>query len=159
MTDINELVKLSYGLSVLYVEDDAKIREEMYEVLDGFFNVVILAENGEDALDRFEQYKKETRVYPDIIITDINMPKCNGINMSKKILEHNSEQLIVVLSACNESHYLLELINIGIAHYLVKPICAEHLLQTLHRAVKKINYRKMELQYIEKLEKLAYKDL
>jgi len=159
MTDINELVKLSYGLSVLYVEDDAKIREEMYEVLDGFFNVVILAENGEDALDRFEQYKKETRVYPDIIITDINMPKYNGINMSKKILEHNSEQLIVVLSACNESHYLLELINIGIAHYLVKPICAEHLLQTLHRAVKKINYRKMELQYIEKLEKLAYKDL
>ena len=40
MTDINELVKLSHGLSVLYVEDDASLREEMYEILEDFFNVV-----------------------------------------------------------------------------------------------------------------------
>ena len=58
MTDINELVKLSHGLSVLYVEDDAEIREEMYEILEDFFNVVILAENGEDGLDKFGHYKK-----------------------------------------------------------------------------------------------------
>ena len=158
MTDINELVKLSHGLSVLYVEDDAEIREEMYEILEDFFNVVILAEDGEDGLDKFEYHKKETGAYPDIVITDINMPKYNGIEMSKKVLERNSEQLIVVLSAHNESHYLLELINIGIDHYLVKPIRSEQLLQTLQRAAKKINYRKMEVQYTQKLEKLAYRD-
>ena len=158
MTDINELVKLSHGLSVLYVEDDAEIREEMYEILEDFFNVVILAENGEDGLDKFGHHKKETGAYPDIVITDINMPKSNGVTMSKKMLERNSEQLIVVLSAHNESHYLLDLINIGIDHYLVKPIRSEQLLQTLQRAAKKINYRKVEVQYTKKLEKLAYLD-
>jgi len=158
MIQLDELMKLSHDLSILYVEDDAQIREEMYDILDDFFKVVILAEDGEDGLDKFEHYKKETGSYPDIIITDINMPKCNGINMSKKILERNSEQLIVVLSAHDESHYLLELLNIGIEHYLVKPIRAEQLFQTLHRAMKKINYRKIELQYTEKLEKLAYQD-
>ena len=158
MIPIEELMKLSHDLSILYVEDDVHIREEMLEILNDFFHVVILAENGEDGLDKFEHYKKETGTYPDILITDINMPKCNGIDMSKKVLERNSEQLIVVLSADDKSHYLLELINIGIDHYLVKPIRAEQLLQVLQRASKKINYRKMELQYIEKLEKLAYQD-
>jgi diguanylate cyclase (GGDEF)-like protein len=158
MKPIKELIKLSHDLSVLYVEDDARIREEMFEILEDFFGVVILAENGEDGLDKFEQYKKKTGVYPDIIITDINMPKCNGIDMSKKVLECNAEQLIVVLSAHNESHYLLDLINMGIEHYLVKPMRPERMLQILQRAAKKVNYRKMEVQYTEKLEKLAYQD-
>ena len=158
MANINELVKLSHGLSVLYVEDDEKIRKEMYEILNDFFHVVILAKNGEDGLEKFEHCKKETDAYPDIIITDISMPKCNGVDMCKKVLERNPEQLIVVLSAHDKGHYLLELINIGIDYYLVKPIHSEQLVQTLQRAAKKINYRKMELQYIEKLEKLAYQD-
>lgn len=158
MKPVEELIKLSKALSILYVEDDAVIRDEMFEILEDFFKVVILAENGNDGLEKFEQFKKETGNYPDIIITDIHMPKSNGVEMSKKVLARNAEQLIIILSAHNESHYLLDLINMGIEHYLVKPVRSEHLLQTLHRASKKIHYRIMEAEYTKKLEKLAYED-
>ncbi len=158
MKPVEELIKLSQDLSILYVEDDVVIREEMFEILEDFFKVVTLAENGNDGVEKFEQLKKETGSYPDIIITDIYMPKSNGVEMSKKILACHAEQLIIILSAHNESHYLLELINMGIEHYLVKPVRAKQLLQTLQRAVKKIHYRKMEASYMKELEKLAYRD-
>ena len=158
MTNVPELLKLSHDLSVLYVEDDIYIRKEMYEILDDLFDSVLLANDGEDGLYQFESYKTETGKYPDIIITDINMPKCNGVEMSKKIRERYAEQLIIVLSAHNESHYLLDLINMGIDHYLVKPVESVPLLQILQRAAKKIHYRDMELRYTKELEELAYKD-
>lgn len=142
MIQINELMKLSHNQTVLYVEDDASLRKEMFEILDDIFNVVISAVDGEDGLDKFKYYKKKMGNYPDIIITDIHMPKCNGIEMSKKFLAYNSEQLIVVLTAHNKSHYLIDLINMGIKHYLVKPVSSEDLLETLQRALKKIHYKK-----------------
>ena len=138
MTQLDELMKLSHDQTVLYVEDDASLRKEMFEILDDIFSVVILAEDGEDGLDKFEYYKKETGNHLDIIITDIYMPKCNGVKMSKKVLERNSEQLIIILSAHHERHHLLELINIGIEHYLVKPVRTEQFMQVLQRASKKI---------------------
>ena len=158
MTTVPELLKLSQNLSVLYVEDDSNIRREMHEMLNDLFGVVILAYDGEDGLAKFTSYKRETGKYPDIIITDINMPNCNGIEMSKKILERHVEQLIIILSAHNESHYLLELINMGIDYYLTKPMDPVQFLQTMQRAAKKIYYKNMELRYTQELEKLAYQD-
>jgi len=158
MISLNTLIKTSHDLSVLYVEDDPYIRQEMYEVLENFFSVVLLAEDGLQGFRKFQAYNDETGSYPDIIITDISMPKWNGIEMSKKIFEHNAEQSIVILSAHNDAEHLYALINMGIEHYVLKPVASEQLLQVLQRAVKKIHYRKMELQYTMELEKLAYLD-
>jgi len=158
MKHIDELMKLSQNLTVLYVEDDPMQREEIAEILHDFFKVVILAKDGQDGLEKFLFYKDESGDYPDLVITDISMPKLTGIEMSKMVLEHNSEQLIIVFSAYNDANYLLDLINIGIDSYLVKPMRSEQFLQVLRRASRKVNYRKMALQYTEELEKLAYKD-
>ncbi len=147
MTQLAELMKLSHDQTVLYVEDDASLREEMFEILDDIFNVVISAVDGEDGLDKFKYYKKKMGNYPDIIITDIHMPKYNGIEMSKKFLAYNAEQLIIVISSHNKSHYLVDLINMGIEHYLVKPVCSKHLLETLQRAVKKVHYKNRNVLY------------
>ena len=158
MKHIDELMKLSQNLTVLYVEDDPMQREEIAEILHDFFKVVILAKDGQDGLEKFLSYKDENGDYPDLVITDISMPKLTGIEMSKMVLEHNAEQLIIVFSAYNDTNYLLDLINIGIDSYLVKPMRSEQFLQVLRRASRKVNYRKMALQYTEELEQLAYRD-
>lgn len=158
MEHIDELMKLSQNLTVLYVEDDPMQREEIAEILHDFFKVVILAKDGQEGLDKFLSYKDENGDYPDLVITDISMPKLTGIEMSKMVLEYNAEQLIIVFSAYNDTNYLLDLINIGIDSYLVKPMRAEPFLQVLRRASRKVNYRKMAMQYTEELEKLAYRD-
>jgi diguanylate cyclase (GGDEF)-like protein len=158
MKHIDELMKLSQNLTVLYVEDDPLQRAEIAEILQDFFKVVMLAKDGQDGLEKFLSYKDESGSYPDLVITDISMPKLTGIEMSKEVLEHNSEQVIIVFSAYSDANYLLDLINMGIDSYLVKPMRSEPFLQVLRRASRKVNYRKMALQYTKELEQLAYKD-
>jgi len=158
MKHIDELMELSQNLTVLYVEDDPLQRAEIAEILQDFFKVVMLAKDGQDGLEKFLSYGEESGSYPDLLITDISMPKLSGIEMSKKILEHNSEQVIIVFSAYSDANYLLDLINMGIDSYLVKPMRSEPFLQVLRRASKKVNYKKMALQYTKELEQLAYND-
>ncbi len=158
MKNIDELMKLSQNLTVLFVEDDLQQREEIAEILEDFFKVVILANDGQEGLEKYLSFKEERGAYPDIIITDISMPKLSGIEMSKTVLEYNAEQLIIVLSAYNDPEYLLDLINIGIDSYLVKPLRSERFLKVMRGASRKVNYRKIAIQYTEDLKELAYKD-
>jgi len=158
MQQLSELMELSQDLTVLYVEDCPSLRREMAEVLEELFNVVLLAKDGKEGLEVFDDHKVKEGLYPDIVITDINMPKVSGLEMSQQILTQHPEQLIVVLSAHDESSYLRDFINMGIDSYLIKPVESLPFLQTLQRASKKIKYKQLALSHTEELEKLAYMD-
>ena len=150
--NINEILNYSSTLTVLYVEDDKAIREQMSETLQEFFLHVIIAEDGQEGLEKFIKHKEEYDDYPALVFTDIRMPRLNGIEMSKKILSLHPEQIIIVHSAHNESDLLLELINMGISHFLLKPMKPAQLYRTLHKASKRHHYEKMELGYKKELE-------
>jgi len=150
--DFNKILNYSNTLTVLYVEDDHAIRKQMIEVLEDFFQHVIVAENGKEGFEQFNGHKKEFDVYPDIVLTDIRMPLLDGVEMSKDILSSHPEQIIIVQSAHNESDLLLELINIGISHFLLKPTQSKQLYQTLHKVSKRHYYEKMEAGYKKELE-------
>ena len=156
--NIDEILNYSSTLTVLYVEDDKAIREQMTETLQEFFQQVIVAEDGQEGLEKFSSYRKKFHTYPDLVITDIRMPLLNGIEMSKKILSLHPEQIIIIHSAHNESDILLELINMGISHFLLKPLQPQQLYQTLHKASKRHYYEQIETAYKKKLEKLANED-
>ncbi len=149
---INEILQYSNTLTVLYVEDDKAIRDQMAETLQDFFQEVIVAEDGQEGLEKFSAYKEKFHSYPDIVITDIRMPRLTGIEMSKKILFLNPEQIIIIHSAHNESELLLDLINMGVSHFLLKPLQPQQLYKTLHKASKKHYYEKMESGYKKELE-------
>ena len=150
--NINQILNYSSTLIVLYVEDDKDIREQMAETLEDFFQEVIVAKDGQDGLRKFSGCKEKFHAYPDLVITDIRMPRLDGIEMSRKILSLHPDQIIVVHSAHNESELLLELINMGISHFLLKPLQPQQLYQTLHKASKRHYYEKMESRYKKELE-------
>ena len=132
-TNINEILNYSTTLTVLYVEDDRDIREQMTDILQDFFQQVIVAEDGQQGLEKFSAYKERHDTYPDLMITDIRMPHLDGIEMSKKILSLHPEQIIIIHSAHDESDMLLELINMDINHFLMKPLQLQQLYQTEKR--------------------------
>ena len=138
MIDIKELTKYSKNLNVLYVEDDKQFAKDTIEILENFFLNVDLSINGEDALIKYLNYFNTNHSYYDIIITDISMPKLNGLELAKTIYEHNSIQPIIVISAHNEAEYLLEFINIGIEYFIVKPFNIDEIMQVLYKSSKKI---------------------
>ena len=134
MVDINEVIAYSKDLKVLYVEDNSDAREMTAMILDDFFESVVVAVDGEDGFIKFQENDI------DVVITDINMPKMNGLDMSAKIRELDEEVPIVVISAHNEDNFFIESIEIGINGYLLKPINIEQLTKLLYRVIQKYKY-------------------
>lgn len=113
------------SLSLLYVEDDKATREELALMLEPWVGKLHVAVDGRDGLDVFKL------VHPDIVVTDIQMPRVSGLAMSGEIRRLAPGQPIVVVSAYNDVEYLFRAIELGIDHYATKPINVEHLLQKL----------------------------
>lgn len=111
---------------VLYVEDDRDILEIMQDILESFFDEVYLAYDGEEGYNLY----KETK--PDIVISDILMPKMNGLELAKKILDENENQKIILVTADNESDYHTKANEIGVFGYLNKPVDFNELLALIN---------------------------
>ena len=144
MTDIASQEGLKEGfsypqsLSILYVEDNEEVRESTAEMLELFFERVDIAKNGLCGIEKYTQYHKKNKKHYDIIFTDIKMPKMNGLEMSKIILEKNMKQYIIVISAHNEAEFLLELIDIGIVDFILKPINLKKFKYKIERIIELI---------------------
>jgi DNA-binding response OmpR family regulator len=138
MIDSKELIQFTENLTILLVEDDVELRTTMEEVLNNFFVNVDVAKDGKEALESYEAFYKTRAKYYDIVLTDIRMPKINGVDLTKNIYDKNSSQIVIVLSAHDESEYLLPLINLGIEQFIKKPIDFQELLEVLYYTSKSI---------------------
>ena len=113
------------NLKILYIDDEKSIRDNAVEYLSFYCDNVYGAQDGIDGLKEYEKIK------PDIIITDIKMPKLNGLEMVKKIREKDSSTKIIIATAFLETSYLLQAVELGLIKYLVKPITADKILPVL----------------------------
>ncbi|PHR55884.1 MAG: hypothetical protein COA44_09600 [Arcobacter sp.] len=144
-----KLFEYTHNLSVLFVEDEASIRESTKHLLENYFHKVDTCKDGEEGLLKYKEGVKTKKLY-DIVLSDINMPFLNGIEMISKIKEINSEQNVVFLSAHNDKEFLLEAIRLGISYYLLKPIILADLEKVLFTISKNIvNEKKVEKQLVD----------
>lgn len=138
MKEIQEILKFTKSLTLLYVEDNDELRFRNEEIFVLYFREVISISNATDALQCYRDRKASNGRYFDIVITDIEMPHTNGITLCHQLLDEHSQQKIIALSAHNEANYLFELINIGISNYILKPITVQSLNEALYTAAKSI---------------------
>ncbi|NEW61541.1 response regulator transcription factor [Sulfurovum sp. bin170] len=122
--------KLNYSL--LYVEDEDYIREVVVEYLEEFFSTIYEASNGKEALEIY--YDKQ----PDIVITDIRMPKMNGLTFARKLRERDKSTPIVITTTYATTEYLLDAVELNLIKYLLKPIEEERLLEAINLCVHQI---------------------
>lgn len=116
-------------ITLLYVEDDKMTLEEVSFFLKRYIKNLIIAKNGKEGL---ELYKKHS---PDMVITDIQMPVMNGLEMSEKILELNPETPIAVTTAYSDSDYIVKAIELGIDKYILKPINMKEILAVIQKSI------------------------
>lgn len=133
-----KILSITKRLSLLYVEDNDEARQQMYKMLENFFPDIKIAEDGKKALELFESYHEDTNTFFDLVMTDIRMPELDGIELSKKIYEMNPKQPIIVLSAYNDTKYLVDLINLGVEGFMQKPVSLEHLISALESFCQKV---------------------
>ena len=138
MLDYELLKNYSKNISILFVEDDKDIRNETKELLEEIFPIVHLAVDGKDGLDQYLDFYDKHKCYYDLVLSDIKMPNMNGIELIKKIYEQNNKQIVLVLSAHNENEYLMELINVGIRQFILKPLNYNHFLDVIFKINREI---------------------
>ena len=119
--DFKSLHLYTKDLKVLYVEDDEFLQQKMLSMFKKLFFRVDIAANGKEGLEKYNQFLSDSGSCYDLVISDINMPYLNGIDMSRSILDINAEQYILVISAYNDTTNLQKLINIGINYFMPKP--------------------------------------
>lgn len=114
-------------ISILYVEDDDFAREITCRLISlGYPDFIIhQAENGLVGLELFKKQK------PDIVISDINMPVMNGIQMAKEIRSISPHACIIVVSAHSDKKYLDDVIGLGNACCVPKPIDKQRLFEAI----------------------------
>ena len=104
------------NITILYVDDNDFIREEAVEYLSLLYTNVLEAKNGEEALKIYSRSK------PNIIITDIEMPIINGLQMVKSIRRKDKQTPIIIVTAFMNPEYLLEAIELRLVKYILKPM-------------------------------------
>ena len=120
------------NLRVLYVEDDDEVRENIASSLAYFVQSVDSASNGDEA------YKLYKKVSPDIIITDIDMPGMNGLELAARVRESDSFIPIVVTTAFTTEEFLLDAVCLHLERYLVKPVTLAKLKESLESCYHKL---------------------
>lgn len=141
--------KLS-NTKILYIDDETFIRQNAVEYLNFYSNHVYEAKDGEEGYAVYE------KINPDIIITDINMPKLNGLDLVRKIRQKDTHTKIIIATAFLETSYLLEAVELGLVKYLIKPITEDKLLPVLRSCMEDLS-EKSNIFYLE--EGLVYDSL
>ena len=127
--NLEKLQKLSKGLSIMYVEDSITLQKQVGRFLGKIFDSFYQAYDGLDGFEKYKVYK------PDVVLTDLTMPKKNGIEMIVDMKEYNPDVKIIVLSAHNDDVTLLQTIDLGIVEFLKKPVDLDKLTKTLNEAI------------------------
>lgn len=140
------------NLTILYAEDDEYAQQLLPMILEDYIGNVITVKNGQEALKVFRANKI------DLLITDILMPKINGIELAKTIKEEQKgidSTPIIFATAFTDTEYLLDSIKLRCDGYVLKPINVDNLLEVIHSALlpriqlKEILSKNMLLEFLD----------
>lgn len=117
--------------TILYAEDETGIQEEISEILELLFKEVYLASNGVEAQELYLNNK------PDLIITDIKMPKLNGLDFIKELRQKDNLTAIAITSAFTDTELILLATELNLLKYIVKPLTKEKLFEIFKKFLDK----------------------
>lgn len=119
--------------TVLYIEDDEGVRTINSRFLKRMFDKLYEAKDGEEGYELYKKY------HPDIILTDIKMPKLDGISLAKRIRKDDENTKIIISTAFSDKEYLIEAIELKLEKYIIKPLTNRNLLPALTKAVEALD--------------------
>jgi YesN/AraC family two-component response regulator len=123
-------------ISILFAEDEPITCLMLSKMLKRRFKNVYLAYDGEEGLALFKEHR------PNIVLTDLFMPKMNGFEMIARIKEISPDTPIIVMSAISEKPFLEQAQKLGVTAFLIKPIEHDEFHERLNQLVENITNQK-----------------
>lgn len=134
-------------ITLLYVEDEDTVRESVERSLKLMIKNVITAANGEIALENFNSK------HIDLIVTDIRMPKLDGLSMVSVLREKGLDIPVIVTSAYNDVEFLSKAIDLHVDKFVNKPVRITALMQAIVKVSETVLAKKMIEQKISELRR------
>jgi DNA-binding response OmpR family regulator len=121
------------GKTILLVEDEAVIRDNIASMLKFFFKKVYTASDGFEGLDEYEAN------LPDIVMTDLKMPNMGGFELLEELRNRSSHAYTIIVSAHTDKELLIQAIHDGVDRYLIKPLTEDELFATFNAYLEKLD--------------------
>ncbi len=150
--DMDSILPYTKDLAVLYVEDSMTVRKLIQKRLLKAFRHVEVATDGEEGFVLYREYYERNDRYFDLLITDLEMPNMDGLKLSKIALDFNPSQEIIVLSANTDFHRIIDLINLGVHKFILKPIEDGQFYQVILDVAQKIRLKRLKEEEQEEIE-------
>jgi len=145
MSSLTKAMPPNHDIKILLVDDDPIILRLMISILDSQgYNY----ETAHDGLQAVDKMKKDTF---NIVITDINMPNMNGMELLKHIIEFHPKTGVIVATGYSELYSYVDVINAGAIDYMTKPFSGDELLAKLQRVIR-------EQLLVSQLEQISISD-
>lgn len=141
---------------VLLVDDEADVRVGVRQEIDWEslgLAVVDTAENG------FEAAEAVDRLLPDIVITDINMPFMNGLELAEWIKERYPATKIIILTGYDEFEYAQKAVKLHIDEYILKPFSTQELVEVMVKVKERMAEEARQKEDVEALREHYRKSL
>ncbi len=120
------------NIKILFADDEPDIRDIMKSILSDLVNELYIAKDGYEAFEIYQDKK------PDIMLLDINMPNCSGIEMAQKVRKIDHATRIIFITAFSNTENLLSATELKLTKYIVKPLNADKLISALELAIEEI---------------------
>ena len=130
--------------TILLVEDEDIIRENIASMLKFFFKDVYTAIDGYDGIDKYEEH------LPDIIMTDLKMPNMGGFELIEELKKRALKSYTIIVSAHTDTELLIKALHDGVDRYIIKPVTEDELFEAFEAYFEKLD---KELPKIVELSK------
>ncbi len=136
--------------TILLVEDETIIRENIASILKFFFKDVYTAIDGYDGLDKYEAF------LPDIVMTDLKMPNMGGFELLEEIKKHSPNSYTMIVSAHTDTDLLVKAIHKGIDRYIIKPVTEDELFKAFEAFLKKVDAQLPQIVLLNESTKIDF---
>ncbi|MCL5993588.1 MAG: response regulator transcription factor [Firmicutes bacterium] len=138
-------------VSILLADDHAVVRESIRKLLEEREDFIVVGEaaDGESAVELAQRFK------PDVVILDVNMPRLNGIEATRRIRECSPGTKILILSAYDYDQYVFALLEAGASGYLLKDVSCQELIRSIHSVARgePVLYPSVALKVMQKFSR------
>ena len=128
--------------SILYVEDEPHIRDNIIEYLESYFGTVYAAADGAKALESYEKH------HPDVMLLDINIPHIDGLSVAQEIRKTDKTVKLVMLTAHTEQEKLLKATELKLTKYIIKPASPKEFKDTMKMLANELSQESDDFIYI-----------
>ncbi len=116
--------------TVLIVDDVAFVRKTLADILiEAGYTVIAEAADGKEAVEMYLKHR------PSLVTMDVVMPNFTGIDATKEIMKADRNAVVVMISAMDQIHLVMEAIHVGAKDYIQKPFHSEDVRNVLARAI------------------------